>query len=126
VLDTARDSGLTLGDGSYRNYNSYPPQPGPSLLNFKIADPKTLREQAYKEAMDDAKAKAQSLADLAGVKLGKVVSVRDSASKNTTITNPDTGETATMPTVAQNEFVSSTFNEIPLNVRVTVQFEIVK
>src|SRR3954471_13768278 len=38
VLDTVRDSGLTLGDGTPRNYNYYPPPPGPALINFKITD----------------------------------------------------------------------------------------
>ena len=55
VLDTARDSGLTLGDGSIRNYNYYPPPPAPSLINFKIADTAAMRDEAYKQAMEDAK-----------------------------------------------------------------------
>ena len=34
-----------------------------------------IRQEASKLAMDDARQKAQKLADLAGVKLGKVVAV---------------------------------------------------
>src|SRR5262249_18310923 len=77
VLDTAKDSGLTLGDGTPRNVNYYPPPPGPALINFKITDVTALREQAYKQAMDDARSRAQKLAELAGVKLGKILAVRD-------------------------------------------------
>ena len=35
VLDTARDSGLTLGDGQPRNYNYYPPPPPPVADQFQ-------------------------------------------------------------------------------------------
>ncbi len=40
-------------------------------IQFTIDDPSSLREQARAEAMADAQSKAQALADLAGVGLGK-------------------------------------------------------
>ena len=127
VLDTVRDSGLTLGDGTPRNVNYYPPPPGPALINFKITDTTALREQAYKQAMDDAKSKAQKLADLAGVKLGRILSVRDAAQRpveqNPNVYNPYNIQPTPQ---SQNELVSSVFDEIPMNVSLTVQFEIVK
>lgn len=125
VLDTVRDSGLTMGDGSPRNYNYYPPPPGPSLINFKITDTTALREEAYKKAMDDAKQKAQKLADLAGVKLGRILSVRDGGQKQQE-PNPNNPYNVQPVPASQNELVSSTFDEIPMNVSLTVQFEIVK
>ncbi|HEX3358832.1 MAG TPA: SIMPL domain-containing protein [Tepidisphaeraceae bacterium] len=123
VLDTVRDAGLTLGDGTVRNVNYYPPPPMPGLINFKIADPSALREQAYKQAMDDARTRAQKLADLAGVKLGRILSVHDGGQKAVG-QNPNENE----PPQARepDELVSSTFSEIPLLVKLTVQFEIAK
>jgi len=62
------DDAVTAG-GKWINVNS---------INFAIDDPKALQEQARAEAMADAKAKAQSLADLGGVVLGKPVSISES------------------------------------------------
>ena len=47
-------------------------------LSFTIEKPEDLRAQAREEAMADARARAESLADLAGVKLGKPLSVTES------------------------------------------------
>jgi uncharacterized protein YggE len=127
VLDTARDAGLTIGDGSPRNVNYYPPPPPPALIKFKIADISALREQAYKQAVEDAKTKAQKLADMAGVKIGKVLAVRDS---NVRVPGQPGGENnpygTPAPVLDQNELRSKVFDEIPLNVSLTVQFEIAK
>jgi uncharacterized protein YggE len=127
VLDTARDAGLTIGDGSPRNVNYYPPPPAPALIKFKIADISALREQAYKQAIEDAKTKAQKLADMAGVKIGKVLAVRDS---NVRVPGQGGGENnpygTPPPVLDQNELSSTVYDEIPLNVSLTVQFEIAK
>ncbi len=45
-----------------------------SGVSFTIDDPEALRQQAREKALDNARAKAKSLADHAGVKLGKIVS----------------------------------------------------
>jgi uncharacterized protein YggE len=47
-------------------------------ISFTIDEPKELQAQARVEAMKDAKAKAQTLADEGGVKLGKPVSISES------------------------------------------------
>jgi uncharacterized protein YggE len=122
VLDTVRDAGLTLGDGTPRNVNYYPPPPLPALINFKIADSSALREAAYKQAMEDARTQAQKLADLAGVKLGRIISVHDAGQKAGRPNQDENGS----PQPSSDELVSSTFDEIPLAVKLTVQFEIAK
>jgi len=48
-------------------------------LRFTIEEPEELRAEAREEAVADARAKAESLADLAGVKLGKPISINESA-----------------------------------------------
>lgn len=45
-----------------------------SGVSFTIDDPEALRQQAREKALDNARQKAKSLADHAGVKLGKIVS----------------------------------------------------
>lgn len=44
---------------------------------FVIDDPESLKQDARKEAIEKAKVKAKELADAAGIKLGKVVSIQD-------------------------------------------------
>ena len=49
-------------------------------INFTLDDPDELRDEAREEAVGDAKAKAQRLADLSGVDLGDVISISESFS----------------------------------------------
>jgi uncharacterized protein YggE len=48
-------------------------------ISFTIDDPTTLRDQAREDAVNDAKARAQRLADTAGVKLGEPISITESS-----------------------------------------------
>ena len=49
-------------------------------VNLSVEDPSALQEQAQEMAITDAKAKAQKLAQAAGLTLGKVVSISESNS----------------------------------------------
>jgi uncharacterized protein YggE len=46
-------------------------------ITFEIEDPTKLEAQAREQAVKEARARAEQLASLAGVKLGKVVSVSE-------------------------------------------------
>jgi uncharacterized protein YggE len=132
VIDTGRDAGLQIGPPTPMNYYQYQMMmqqgQGQGMLQFKIGDPSAQREQAYKEAMEDAKKKAQRLADLAGVKLGKIVSVQDSVPVKSDNSNAMPwmayygGGTQTDP----SDLTSQMLTDIPLKVNLTVQFEIQK
>ncbi len=61
ILDTAIDAGANAIHG----------------ISFSISDPSALETQARIKAVADAKAKAQELADLTGVRVGAVVSVSE-------------------------------------------------
>ena len=50
-----------------------------SSLSFSIEDPDELQQEARKQALEKAKDKAKELADVAGVKLGKVVTFNESS-----------------------------------------------
>lgn len=47
-------------------------------LTFRIDDPESLKQEARKKALENAKAKAEDLAKVAGVRLGKVVNFSES------------------------------------------------
>lgn len=46
-------------------------------VTFKVADPSALKSDTRSQAIDDARAKAEELAQLAGVELGDVISVSE-------------------------------------------------
>ena len=136
VLDTGRDAGLVIGRAPPRNYyemqmyyNSGGAQQG-SLVSFKLVETDGLREQAYKLAMDDAKKKAERLANLAGVKLGRIISVKDAvAVGGSNNSGPQMAMMAMYGVAAppeQQELTSSVFKEISVKVNLAVQFEIAK
>ncbi len=132
VIDTGRDAGLQIGPPTPMNYYQYQMAmqngQGQGMLQFKIIDPSAQKEQAYKMAMDDAKSKAQRLADLAGVKLGRIISVQDSV--------PVRSDNSNMPPwyyggmvgtqTDPSDLTSTMLADIPLKVTLTVQFEIQK
>jgi uncharacterized protein YggE len=134
VLDTGRDAGLQIGRAAPRNYyemqmmyNNGGGGAGP-LVSFKLKKPDALREDAYKQAMDDARKKAERLASLAGVKLGRILSVKDWGAAN--INNPQQQAMMAMGgfnmTVEEAALTSGVFTEIGVKVNVAVQFEIAK
>jgi uncharacterized protein YggE len=136
LLDTGRDAGLVIGRAAPRNYyemqmmyNNGGASQG-NLVSFKLTDTDGLREEAYKMAMDDAKKKAERLAKLAGVKLGRILSVKDAVAVGGN--NSSNGQMAIMAMYGvamqpeQQELTSNVFKEISVKVNLAVQFEIAK
>ena len=128
VLDTARDGGLVVGTGSPSNYMQMQimMQTGqtPGLVSFKIPDAAPLRAQAYQKAMEDARAKAQRLAELSGGKLGRVVAVQEGAAGV-----PQQNQMMAMiygmmqqQGQPEGELTSNAFGDITLSVNLSVQF----
>ena len=50
-----------------------------SGLSFNIDDPESLKQEARIKALENAKTKAEALAKVAGVSLGKIVSFSESS-----------------------------------------------
>lgn len=137
VLDTGRDAGLQIGRGTPRNYYEaqmfYNTGAGNTagLVAFKLAETDALREQAYKAAMADARKKAERLAGLAGVKLGRIVSVKDAVQVGgNNANNPQQmaimAMTGMFAAPTDSELTSNVFTEISVKVSLAVQFEIAK
>jgi uncharacterized protein len=131
VVDAARDAGLIMGGpvrGDYYEMQAMAQTGvGPSIMSFTIPDPDKLREQAYKQAVEDARAQAKRLADLAGVKLGRILSIRDLGGQTVNPQNPYVvvypGAT---PGTNTRELSSAMFGEIPVKATLAVQFDIEK
>ena len=130
VIDTGRDAGLQIGPPTPQNYYQYQMAmqqgQGMNIAAFKVGDPTAQRDEAYKQAMDDAKKKAQKLADLAGIKLGRIVSVTDGGQAANPQAQYQVYYGYPQPPQDNNDLTSTMLGDIPLRVNVTVQFEIAK
>jgi uncharacterized protein YggE len=132
LIDTSRDAGIAIGPPPATNYYQMQIQAqnggADSLVQFKIPDITELQAEAYKQAIADARTKAQRIADLTGVKLGKVVSVHDDegAAQTQQSWNPWMGMMTEGGKGSEKEASSTTFGEIPINVHLKVQFEILQ
>ncbi len=130
VIDAARDAGLQVGPPPPRNWNELQNQSSTArLVTYEIPDASALQEQAYKAAMADARVKAQRLADLSGVKLGPVVSAQDqgagpSPSEMRMVMYGGGGDSG--PAEVSKKVTSNTPTDIPVTVRVSIQFGIDK
>ena len=126
LIDIARESGLSVGQLNINNVTSYSStsiQPPPPLIVCKASNGATVREEAYKAAMEDARKKASALAGIAGVKIGKVVGVEEMEAGGQGAQSSQTGQAAQKGTEAA--ISSELVGELSLNVRLGVRFEIV-
>ena len=132
ILDVAKDAGFQVGPAPASNYWELQmrmqgmPQEG-GIVAFKPPDSTAVRDKAYGAALDDARGKAQRLADLAGIKLGRIVSVQER-----TIAD-DNAAQAVYPwgfgakTTEKDTAVSGTTSgDLALHVNLNVRFEIAK
>jgi uncharacterized protein YggE len=78
LLDTAKDAGVATGNDSKSQLMARFGMSVPnSMVTFVADDPSAAMKKASEAAFQDAKQNATRLADLAGVKLGPVISVED-------------------------------------------------
>jgi uncharacterized protein YggE len=87
---------------------------------FSLEDPKGAQADARRQAIADARAKAQAMADAAGVRLGAVVSVSDQSAAVGPIFS-DAGKAVAQPAAAPTQIPVS---DLDVVIRVTVQFSI--
>jgi uncharacterized protein YggE len=131
ILDVAKDAGGAFGSGpkSMIEIQLSGAKPGP-LATFKLSKTDLPRQQAYEAALKQARAKAGRLAQLAGVELGDVVSIRETAP----VPKGDTGGGPMAAYLAliggssnhKPEYTSAELQSIPVSVSLSVQFDIVK
>jgi uncharacterized protein YggE len=131
LLDTARDSGADIGPSAaelnmaYR----YGRQVSGSISKFVLQDFDDIREEAYKAAVADARARAERLASLTGLKLGRVLSVSEISVSGDEITtqsqpynNPNQASAGEPRRGLRIE--TDMFADIPVRVRLMVRFAI--
>ena len=133
ILDVAKDAGFQVGPAPPGNYQEMVMrmqgmQQDSGIVAFKLPDSSAAHDKAYEAAIEDARGKAQRLAELAGVKLGRVISVQEKASDDN-----NSGANVVYPwgfgaknTEKDTAVSGSTSGDLALHVNLTVRFEIAK
>ncbi len=130
VVDVAKDAGVTIGPGpkSMIEVQFSGGKPG-SLATFKLSQTDTLRQQAYEAALKQARAKAERLAELAGLELGDIVSIRETVPSAKDDNGGGFAAYIAMfsgMSSSHPEYTSTELKNIPVAVSLTVQFDVVK
>lgn len=132
VVDTARQAGLQVGDTPSNVIQAQiQAQAGTNseaIAVFKVPERSELEAQASEKAVADARAKAERLAKLAGVKLGHVSLIQDRATAqegNQSLLAAVYGS-AIAAAPETKEVESPAMAEVTVTERITVRFEIEK
>ncbi|WP_240911395.1 SIMPL domain-containing protein [Paludisphaera soli] len=131
LLDVAQDAGARVGPPAnaammaYRYGNMQPT----NLVRFVVEDYDKLKEEAYAKAAADARARAERLARLNGVKLGPVLSVREVSSDNATRYYYSGMMLSDAPTQeeddgARDRLTTPKFQDVPIRVELQVRYAI--
>ncbi|HWB10452.1 MAG TPA: SIMPL domain-containing protein [Pirellulales bacterium] len=129
LLDTAKDSGASIGPTQAEMNMAwrYGQQANSTLVRFIVRDLNKLREEAYENAVHDARTRAQRLAKLNGIKLGEVLSVQEmqvSGDDQALVTTPWGQTIPSSKRSREPEISSEQFAEIPFRVKLLVRFTI--
>jgi uncharacterized protein YggE len=131
ILDAGKDAGITLGakagQPAYNPYTGGYNTSGSALARFRLSDVEGSRQKAFEDAMKNATRQGERLAKLAGLKLGKVRSINESAA-----TSPQTQQQfnpylAYMTQDSDKEaelFTSSSLQDITVSAVIDVEFEV--
>jgi len=128
VLDTAKEVGLTTGAALAQQNGQqimWGQQIDTSLASFTHDDPDALKAKAYEAAIADARAQAQRLAEVAGVKLGPIVAIVEAADSQGA--NPITAMYyyGSAPTGSEDdEQTATSFGQLKARINLQVRFAI--
>ena len=120
IIDVLHEAGMGVGEMTPRSAYEWRMRgenfgDNGAMLMAKVPERAVFEGQAYEQAMADARAKAQRIADLSGVHLGRVIEVVDqSAAQNPEMTGPQNQNAA-----------ANKLGEIPITVQLSVRFEMV-
>ncbi|HUO07559.1 MAG TPA: SIMPL domain-containing protein [Phycisphaerae bacterium] len=128
ILDTAKDAGFQIGGPMPTSYYEMQQMggQGSTIVAFRLPELDALREQAYKAAVADARAKAQRIADLTGVKLGRILSVTEGEKVNSASRVVVMNGNSVMSEPLEKGITGNTSGDLTLRVNLTVLFEIAK
>ena len=130
LLDVAKDAGLAVNGTNTNGATGPDGQPLPdALVQFVADDLAGARKEATDKAYQQAKEKAQHIADLAGVRLGTVAAVEELSSVGGNSEESGTEDVQSAiynlvggPAEGMGHVQSSSLGEMPLRVNLRVRF----
>lgn len=128
VIDAGKDAGLTFGPKPMNIYEMQISRGTPATIaTFRLQEIEPHRKVAYEKAMEDARANAQRLAKLAGVRVGKVVSIKEGAAEMPTDSRSTNYYYAMLMgnlSQSRQDYTATSYKVIPVAVALNVEFEI--
>lgn len=126
LLDVAQDAGGVVGPGA-SNTNPYyysPRMAETNLVRFVLDDFDALQEQAYEDAVADARTRAERLARLSGVELGPIVAIREIAVPGDGAANRSNMGMPNEEPPRTGQLEATRFQEVPIRVELLVRFRV--
>jgi uncharacterized protein YggE len=130
LLDVAQDAGAHVGPPANMNRNYYYYEmnglTAPSLVRFVLEDYEKVQEQAYEQAVADARSRAERLARLSGLELGPVLAIREVVAPADHVGRPRGmgGIGGGDDELAAKRLETNKFQEVPVRVELHVRFSI--
>jgi uncharacterized protein YggE len=130
LVDTAKDSGVAIGNEASNALVARmmgQMQSPEAMVTFVVDDVVDLRDKAYQQAFDDARARASRLATLAGAELGPVVAVEQTVAEMHKEENLQMRMMAAIygvqaSTSDESRLTSTKLGDIPVRVALRVRF----
>jgi uncharacterized protein YggE len=126
LLDVAQDAGAKVGqeNNSYYSWRWGINQSG--LARFVLEDFDKIQEEAYAQAVNDARARAERLARLSKVELGPIVAIREVVVPgDKPAANPYDGAPAnSSDDTTRKRLETAKFQDVPVRVELLVRFEV--
>ncbi|RLS39987.1 MAG: DUF541 domain-containing protein [Planctomycetota bacterium] len=131
IVDAGKDAGIAIGgpDGQpvYNQFTGSYQSNGAAMVRFRLSDVEGARQQAFDEAMKNARRQGDRLAKLAGLKLGKVRAINETTPAQNNSPNQMNLLIAMMNAGAEKEaeqFSTNSLQEIPVTASLDVEFEV--
>jgi len=117
LLDKLDSEGIRIGPSNFQG------QIGNAILTPGISNEDAIERQAYTEALANARTKAETLAELAGVELGPIVGIAEKPSASSSVFNPTFGFTP-FPTSGAGSGAGSSIRTLKVKKELAVEFSI--
>ena len=131
IVDASKDAGITIGgpDGQpvYNQFTGSYQSNGATMVRFRLSDVEGARQQAFEEAIKNARRQGERLAKLAIVNLGRVRSISETAPASSNNNANQINLLLAMMNAGSDreaeQFSSNSLQDISVTASIDVEFE---
>ena len=132
IVDAGKDAGIIIGgpDGQpvYNQFTGSYQANGAAMVRFRLSDVEGARQKAFSEAMTNARRQGERLAKLAGVNLGSVRSISETAPGTGNNSSNQINQILAMMNAGADkeaeQFSSNSLQDISVTASIDVEFEV--